>query len=196
MDASPSFPVRFRTDPEGFHAFLRDERLVRPWVRPGTPGLEHRIGGIEKDHDSGDISYDPGNHQRMTDARWDKVLKVAEALPEQECEQGAAGAGLALVGWGSTYGPIARAVLDARERGLDVAHVHLRHIWPLPRNLGPLLRSFRRVLVPEMNQGQLVTLLRSEYLVPAQRLSKVTGRPFTVAELDAAIRSALEAVAR
>jgi 2-oxoglutarate ferredoxin oxidoreductase subunit alpha len=193
VDATPAFPARFRTDPEGFHPFLRDERLVRPWVRPGTPGLEHRIGGIEKDHDSGNISYDPDNHQRMTDARWEKVLKVADDLPPQGCEDGAPGARLAVVGWGSTYGPIARAVANARARGLDVAHVHLRHLWPLPRELGDLLRSFEHILVPEMNQGQLVTLLRSEYLVPAKGLSKVTGKPFAVAELDAAIASALEA---
>ncbi len=193
VDATPAFPARFRTDPEDFHPFLRDERLVRPWVRPGTPGLEHRIGGIEKDHGSGNISYDPANHQRMTDARWQKVLNVADGLPEQTCEQGAPGADLAIVGWGSTYGPIARAVLDARQRGLDVAQIHLRHLWPLPRNLGELLRSFPRILVPEMNQGQLVTLLRSEYLVPAKGLSKVTGRPFAIAELAAAIDAALEA---
>ncbi|MFZ1429335.1 MAG: 2-oxoacid:acceptor oxidoreductase subunit alpha [Geminicoccaceae bacterium] len=193
VDATPAFPARFRTEPEGFQPFLRDERLVRPWVRPGTPGLEHRIGGIEKDHDSGNISYDPANHQRMTEARWDKVLRVADDLPEQACEDGAAGARLAVVGWGSTYGPIARAVANARARGLDVAHVHLRHIWPLPKNLGQLLGTFERIIVPEMNHGQLVTLLRSEYLVPAKGLSKVTGKPFTVAELDAAIEAALEA---
>ncbi len=193
VDATPAFPARFRTEPEGFQPFLRDERLVRPWVRPGTPGLEHRIGGIEKDHDSGNISYDPANHQRMTEARWDKVLRVADDLPEQGCEDGAAGARLAVVGWGSTYGPIARAVANARARGLDVAHVHLRHIWPLPKNLGQLLGSFERIVVPEMNHGQLVTVLRSEYLVPARGLSKVTGKPFTVAELDAAIEEALEA---
>jgi 2-oxoglutarate ferredoxin oxidoreductase subunit alpha len=193
VDATPAFPARFRTDPDGFHPFLRDERLVRPWVKPGTPGLEHRIGGIEKDFDSGNISYDPANHQRMTDARWDKVLRVADDLPLQGCEDGAPGAKLAVVGWGSTYGPIARAVANARARGLDVAHVHPRHIWPLPRNLDDLLQSFERILVPEMNQGQLVTLLRSEYLVPAKGLSKVTGKPFTVAELEAAIATALEA---
>jgi 2-oxoglutarate ferredoxin oxidoreductase subunit alpha len=193
LDATPAFPARFRTEPEGFHPYLRDERLVRPWVKPGTPGLEHRIGGIEKDHDSGNISYEPLNHQRMTDARWDKVLKVADDIPEQACEAGSPGAKVAVVGWGSTYGPIARAVANAHEHGLDVAHVHLRHLWPLPRNLGELLRSFGRIIVPEMNKGQLVTLLRSEHLVPAQGLSKVTGKPFTVAELDAAIAAALEA---
>jgi 2-oxoglutarate ferredoxin oxidoreductase subunit alpha len=193
LDEAPAFPAQFRTDSEGFHPFLRDERLVRPWVKPGTPGLQHRIGGIEKDHDSGNISYDPANHQRMTEARWNKVLKVAESIPEQACEQGTPGADLAIVGWGSTYGPIARAVIEARERGQNVAQIHLRHLWPLPRNLGELLRSFPRILVPEMNKGQLVTLLRSEFLVPAKGLSKVTGRPFTIAELGAAIDAALEA---
>ena len=192
VDAAPAFPVRFRTDPDGFHPFLRDERLVRPWVKPGTPGLQHRIGGIEKDYDSGNISYDPANHQRMTDARWSKVLKVAEDSRNQECERGAPGAELAVVGWGSTYGPIARAVIEARQRGLRRGPMHLRHLWPMPRNLGELLRSFRRILVPEMNKGQLVTLLRSEYLVPAQGLSKVTGRPFMIAELGEAIDAALE----
>lgn len=192
VEASPPFPARFRTEPLGFHPFLRDERLVRPWVKPGTPGLEHRIGGIEKDHDSGAISYEPLNHQRMTDARWDKVQKVADDIPEAACEDGAAGAPLAIVGWGSTFGPIARAVLNAREAGRDVAHVHLRHLWPLPHGLGPLLRSFGRIIVPEMNKGQLVTLLRSEYLVPAQGLSKVTGKPFAIAELEAAIESAFQ----
>jgi 2-oxoglutarate ferredoxin oxidoreductase subunit alpha len=192
VDATPPFPARFRTDPEGFHPFLRDERLVRPWVKPGTPTMAHRIGGIEKDHDSGNISYDPLNHQRMTDARWEKVAKVADDIPAAACEQGAAGAALGVVGWGSTHGPIARAVGNMRAAGLDVAHVHLHHLWPMPRGLGDLLRSFGRVLVPEMNKGQLVTLLRSEHLVPAEGLSKVTGKPFTIAELEGAIAGVLE----
>ena len=196
VEATPAFPVRFREQAEGFQPFARDARLVRPWVKPGTPGLAHRIGGIEKDYDSGNISYDPANHQRMTDARWNKVLKVAEDIPEIVCEQGGPGAALAVVGWGSTFGPIARAVRNAREHGLDVAHLHLRHLWPMPRNLGTLLRSFGKILVPEMNKGQLVTLLRSEYLVPAQGLSKVTGRPFLIAELDQAITHAFEGAAR
>ena len=192
VDATPSFPVAFRTEPEGFHPFLRGADGVRPWVRPGTPGLEHRIGGIEKDYDSGNISYDPANHQRMTDARWEKVMAVADDIPEQAVELGETGGRLAVVGWGSTYGPISRAVIMARARGLDVAHIHLRHIWPLPRNLGELLRGYQRILVPEMNHGQLVTLLRSEYLVPAEKLNKVTGKPFAVAELEAAIDRMLE----
>ena len=194
LDGTPAFPVGFRTDPEGYQPFLRDGRGVRPWVTPGTPGLEHRIGGIERDYDTGNISYDPANHQRMTAARWNKVLAVADDLPGQAVAQGEAEGDLAVVGWGSTFGPISRAVTNARARGLSVSHIHLRHIWPLPRNLGPLLGGFRRILVPEMNKGQLVTLLRAEYRVPAERLSKVTGKPFAIAEIEAAIDAQLEAV--
>jgi 2-oxoglutarate ferredoxin oxidoreductase subunit alpha len=193
LDATPAFPVAFRTDPEGFQPFLRDDRGVRPWGKPGTPGLEHRIGGIERDYDTGNISYEPANHQRMTDARWDKVLRVADGLPAQTVEQGGPTGDLAVVGWGSTYGPISRAVTNARAKGRDVSHIHLRHIWPLPRNLGELLGGFGRILVPEMNKGQLVTLLRAEHLVPAERLSKVTGKPFTIAEIEAAIDAQLGA---
>lgn len=193
LDADPAFPARFRSEPAGFHPFLRDARGVRPWVRPGTPGLEHRIGGIEKDFDTGDISYDPANHQRMTDARWAKVLAVADDIPPQAVEQGPDRGPLAVVGWGSTFGPISRAVMNARARGQDVAQIHLRHLWPLPRNLGALLEGYRRILVPEMNKGQLATLLRSQYLVPAEPLTKVTGKPFTIAELEAAIARILEA---
>lgn len=187
LDAEPDFPVRFRTEPEGFAPYLLDERLVRPWAVPGTPGLEHRIGGLEKQHPTGAVSYDPENHRRMTEFRWNKVLKVAEDIPEQGFEQGGPEDELCVVGWGSTFGPITRAVRECRAAGLSVAQIHLRHLWPLPRNLGALLRGFRRVLVPEMNKGQLVRLLRSEYLVPAEGLSNVTGRPFAVGELRRAI---------
>ena len=184
------FPPAFRTDPEGFHPYLRDPAtLARPWVRPGTPGLEHRVGGIEKGHDTGDISYDPDNHQRMTDARTAKIDGIAADLPEQGLEAGRAGARLAVVGWGSTWGAIHQAVRRARADGLDAAHVHVRHLWPLPANLGDLLRSFGSILVPEMNKGQFLRLLRSEYLVEAEGFSKVAGRPFRVGEIEAAIRS-------
>ena len=191
------FPPAFRTDPEGFRPYLRDPAtLARPWVRPGTPGLEHRVGGIEKSYDTGDISYDPDNHQRMTDVRTAKIDGIAADLPEQGVEAGAAGAALAVVGWGSTWGAIHRAAQRARASGLDVAHVHVRHLWPLPRNLGALLRTFGRILVAEMNKGQLLRLLRSEYLVEAEGLSKVAGRPFRVGEIEAAIRSRLPPQAR
>ena len=190
------FPPTFRTDPEGFHPYLRDpDTLARPWVRPGTPGLEHRVGGIEKGHDSGNISYDPDNHQRMTDVRTAKIDGIAASIPEQGLDAGEAGARLAVVGWGSTWGAIHQAVRRVRADGLDVAHVHVRHLWPLPRNLGALLRSFGTVLVPEMNKGQFLRLLRSEYLIEADGVSKVAGRPFRVNELEAEIRGHLGAKA-
>jgi 2-oxoglutarate ferredoxin oxidoreductase subunit alpha len=151
----------------------------------------HRIGGIEKAQGSGNIDYSPANHQAMTDARAAKVLGVADSIPDQDVALGAAGAKLALVGWGSTFGPIHQAVRRARRDGLDVAHVHIRHIWPTPKNLGPLLKSFGQVLVPEMNTGQLKTLLRDQFLVDAKPLSKVSGQPFQIAEIEAAIRAAL-----
>jgi 2-oxoglutarate ferredoxin oxidoreductase subunit alpha len=183
-----------RTDKEGFFPYLRDEEtLARPWVVPGTPGLEHRIGGIERSYDTGHISYDPENHRRMTEARFEKVARIADDIPAQAVTLGTERGKLAVVGWGSTYGPIRSAVARARAAGHDVSHIHIRHLNPFPRNLGDLLRGFERVLVPEMNQGQLVTLLRSTWLIPAEGLSKVTGKPFMVAELEAAIRGVLEA---
>jgi 2-oxoglutarate ferredoxin oxidoreductase subunit alpha len=193
VEALGSFPVRFRTDPAGFQPYLRDpETLARPWAIPGTPGLEHRIGGLEKDYDSGHISYDPDNHRRMTEVRAAKIARVANDIPAQTIEEGHERGELAVVGWGSTYGPISRAVSNMRNEGYDVAHVHIRHIWPLPSNLGELLSGFDRVLVPEMNSGQLVTLLRSEYLLPAERLNKVSGQPFKIEEIEAAIRACFE----
>ena len=187
------FPVTFHTDPEGFQPFMRDEKtLARAWAVPGTPGLMHRIGGIERDYNSGNISYDPDNHHKMTKVRAAKIDGIAEDIPEQAVDQGPTSGKLAVVGWGSTYGPISRAVEDLNAAGREVAHIHLRHIWPLPRNLGQLLDGYERVLVPEMNDGQLVTLLRAEYLVPAEGLSKVTGRPFKISELRDALEHALD----
>ncbi|HIM77814.1 MAG TPA: 2-oxoacid:acceptor oxidoreductase subunit alpha [Rhodospirillales bacterium] len=186
-------PVKFRTKPEGFKPVLRDEvTLARPWAIPGTPGLEHRIGGLEKDSETGHISYDAENHQRMTNVRAAKINGIANDLPAQKVEDGAEEGQLAVVGWGSTYCPINRAFSTLREEGLDVSHIHLRHIWPLPKNLGQLLGGFKKILVPEMNNGQLVTLLRSQYLVNAQGLNKVSGQPFKIAEIETAIRERLE----
>ena len=187
----PRFPVSYRTDPTGFHPFLRNpETLARPWVKPGTPQLEHRIGGLERDYDTGHISYDPENHARMTRARADKIAGIAKDIPLQEIALGTDGGALAVVGWGSTFGPIHQAVKIARDEGRDVAHIHLRYVSPFPRNLGELLRRFARVLVPEMNNGQLVKLLRAEYLLPAESLPQVTGKPFRVTEIAQAIRKA------
>lgn len=188
------FPVTFRTEKEGFHPFLRDPKtLARVWAVPGTPGLQHRIGGIERNYDSGHISYDAANHQHMTETRRNKVLGIANDIPLQTTESGNATGKLAVVGWGSTYGAIEQAVRRARKDGLDVSHIHLRYIWPLPRNLGELLRGFDKVIVPEMNTGQLLTVLRSEYLVPAQGLNKISGQPFKIADILAAIHQTLGA---
>ncbi len=194
MDDYEPFPVSFHQETEGFQPFQRvPETGARVWAVPGTPGLEHRIGGIEKDYNSGHISYDPANHETMTQTRAAKILGIANDVPEQTVDQGEAGGKIAVVGWGSTYGPISRAVNNLRQDGVDVSHVHLRYIWPLPRNLGELLGGFDKVIVPEMNSGQLVTVLRSEYLIPAQGLNKVTGQPFKIAEIMTAIHEQNEA---
>jgi 2-oxoglutarate ferredoxin oxidoreductase subunit alpha len=188
-----AFPKTFETNAEGFKPFNRDpDTLARHWAVPGTPGLEHRIGGIEKEDGSGNISYEPANHQRMTDLRRDKILNIANDIPEQGVENGKTDGKLAIIGWGSTYGPISRAVENKLADGKDVSHIHLRHIWPLPRNLGDLLRGFDKVIVPEMNDGQLKTVLRDQYLIDAQPLTKVTGQPFKISEIERAIDAALE----
>jgi 2-oxoglutarate ferredoxin oxidoreductase subunit alpha len=190
-DVEP-FPVRFHTEPEGFQPFMRDAKtLVRPWAIPGTPGLAHRIGGLERESVSGHISYDPDNHQQMTDVRMGKVARIAEDLPEQEMQVGPPSGDVVVVGWGSTFGPVFQAVRQLREQGHAVSHIHLRYVHPFPRNLGALLRGFTHVLVPEMNAGQLVALLRSTYLVPAEGINKVTGKPFKVADIVDAVRGKL-----
>jgi 2-oxoglutarate/2-oxoacid ferredoxin oxidoreductase subunit alpha len=193
MDAHAPFPVTFLDHvPEGgFKPYGRDHKLARPWVKPGTPGLLHRIGGIEKEVDTGHINYGSDNHQAMTDIRQNKVLGVADSIPDQEISLGVPGGKLAIVGWGSTFGPIHQAVLRSRRKGLDVSHIHVRHIWPLPKNLGELLKGYDKVIVPEMNTGQFKTVLRDQYLVDARPLNKVSGQPFTIAEITAAIEGAL-----
>jgi len=189
------FPVQFKTDVPGegevLKPYARDAKLARPWIKPGTPGLIHRIGGIEKQLDTGHIDYSPENHQAMTDIRRNKVLGIAEDVPEQEVVLGAPAGKLAVVGWGSTFGPIHQAVRRMRQRGHDVSHIHVRHIWPLPRNLGELLRSYERVIVPEMNDGQFKTVLRDQFLVDAKPINKVSGHPFKIAEIEDAIAEAL-----
>ncbi|MBX7493255.1 2-oxoacid:acceptor oxidoreductase subunit alpha [Qipengyuania sp. 1NDW9] len=187
------FPAKFLTekngtDEEGNATFLpykRDEKGARPWVKPGTPELMHRIGGIEKHELTGNIDYSPDNHQRMTDARKNKVEGVK--VPDQEVALGETSGKLAVVGWGSTYGPIHQAVRRSIEKGCSVSHIHVRHIWPMPKNLGDLLRGFDHVLVPEMNTGQFKTVLRDQFLVDAQPLTKTSGQPFQIAELEAEI---------
>ncbi len=188
-----SFKVTHETDAENFHPFDRDEKtLARKWAIPGTAGLEHRIGGIEKEDGSGHISYEPANHQRMTDLRRDKILNIAKDIPAVKPEQGPETGKLAVVGWGSTYGPISRAVSNKLAENKSVAHIHIRNLWPLPANLGDLLRGYEKVIVPEMNDGQLKTVLRDQYLIDAKPLTKVTGQPFKITEIEAAIDAAVE----
>ena len=193
MSGYAPFPVEFLEEAPatGFKPYGRDEKLARPWVKPGTPGLLHRIGGIEKQVDTGHIDYSPANHQAMTDLRKAKVDGIANHIPEQEVTLGNGSGKLALVGWGSTFGPIHQAVRRQRAKGRDVHHIHLRHIWPLPRNLGDLLKRYEKIIVPEMNTGQLKTVLRDQYLVDARPLTKVSGQPFRIAEIEAAIEKAL-----
>jgi 2-oxoglutarate ferredoxin oxidoreductase subunit alpha len=188
----PPIPASFRTAPEGFFPYLRDGKtLARPWVRPGTPGLEHRIGGIEKEDVTGNISYAPANHELMTRARARKVATVAQDIPPTAIRGDEAG-DLLVVGWGSTHGSIAAAVDQVRERGKKVSHVHLRYLNPLPPDLGGILRRFKTVLVPEMNMGQLLTILRATYLVDAVGLNKIQGQPFKVSEIAGKILRLLE----
>ncbi len=195
MASFAPFPVRFHDEPpaegQGVNPYARDEKLARVWIKPGTPRLTHRIGGIEKNVGTGHIDYAPANHQAMTDIRSNKVLGVQDGIPDQEVTLGVEGGRLAVVGWGSTFGPIHHAVHRARGRGLDVSHIHLRHIWPMPKNLGDLLRSYGGIIVPEMNTGQLKTVLRDQYLVDAKPVNKVSGQPFKIREIEAAIAEAL-----
>ena len=184
------FPVTFAQDTgDGFHPYARDNKLARPWAKPGTPGLLHRIGGIEKKQGTGNIDYSPANHQEMTETRRAKIDRVV--VPDQQIELGEQAGKLVVVGWGSTFGPIHQAVRRARRRGQDVSHIHIRHIWPMPKNLSALLKGYEQILVPEMNTGQLKTVLRDQFLVDAKPLNKVSGQPFRIAEIEAAIDAAL-----
>jgi 2-oxoglutarate ferredoxin oxidoreductase subunit alpha len=182
----PALKVTYRTDPDHFQAYARDENLARAWVRPGTPGLEHRIGGLEKDFLTGNLSGDPVNHQRMVEVRAAKVARVAQDIAPVEIHGSPAGQ-LLVVGWGSTHGAIQQAVEQARTDGVSVGHAHLRWLNPFPNGLADLLKRYRKVLVPELNLGQLSRLLRDQYLVDVIPLNKVQGRPFKVAEIHTRI---------
>jgi 2-oxoglutarate ferredoxin oxidoreductase subunit alpha len=188
----PDIPVRLRTDPEGFMPYLRDpQTLARPWAVPGTPGLEHRVGGLEKQDVTGNVNYEPLNHERMVRLRAAKVEAVAQDVPDV-VPAGDPEGDLVLVGWGSTYGAITAALRSQRGRGRKIGHVHLRHLNPLPRNLGAVLARYRNVLVPEMNLGQLLWVLRAKHLVDAQGLNKIQGKPFKQSEIEAKIEEILE----
>jgi 2-oxoglutarate ferredoxin oxidoreductase subunit alpha len=185
----------YRTEAEGFRPYLRDpQTLARPWAVPGTPGLEHRIGGLEKEDGSGNVSYLPANHARMTRLRAEKVARMAQDIPPVEV-RGSERGRLLVVSWGGTHGAVTEAVDEAREDGLDVSSLHLRHLHPFPSNLGEVLGRFDRILVPELNGGQLWSLLRAEFLVPADSLSKIEGQPFRIEEIRARIDALLQEVA-
>lgn len=188
------FPVQHHDQPpaegEKFNPFMRDpDTLARVWPKPGTPGLEHRIGGIEKSYETGDISYDSANHEKMTHTRWNKIAGIAKDIPAQTIEFGPDHGDLAIVGWGSTYGPIARAVRQVNRGGLTVSHIHIRHLNPFPENLEEMLGKFDRILVPEMNMGQLATVLKDRFNRDVIQLNKVTGQPFKIQEIEAAIHN-------
>ena len=180
--ALPKLEVKFRTDPDGFQAYARDANLARAWVRPGTPGMEHCVGGLEKDFLTGNISHDPLNHQRMVEVRAAKVAGIAKDIPPLHVA-GPAEGDLLVVGWGSTYGAIVQACEQAAAAGYAVAHIHLRYLNPLPPDLGDIMKRYRKVLVPELNLGQLSRLLRERYLIAVEQLNKVQGKPFKVSEI-------------
>ncbi|HKP84897.1 MAG TPA: 2-oxoacid:acceptor oxidoreductase subunit alpha [Blastocatellia bacterium] len=192
MDELPRFEVDFAKDPAGFQPYKRDpETLSRPWAIPGTPGLEHRIGGLEKQDVTGNVSYDPENHMHMVLTRAEKVARIADDVPELEVFGESSGR-LLVIGWGSTYGAITSAVEEMQQRGKSVSSIHLRHLNPFPKNLGDILGRFDRVLVPELNMGQLCMLLRAKYLVPAVSYPKVKGKPFKISELTAKMNELYE----
>jgi 2-oxoglutarate ferredoxin oxidoreductase subunit alpha len=173
--------------------YERDAFFVRPWIKPGTKGWEHRIGGLEKQDITGNVSYDPVNHENMTRLRAEKVRVIEDFIPLATPDTGTAKASLVVLGWGSTYGAIKTAVRELIAEGYEVAHIHLRHINPFPKNLGNLLHSYEKILIPEMNSGQLLQLIRAKYLVPATGFSKVQGLPFTTSELKEKIIQLIKA---
>lgn len=183
--------VKFLDKPNGDDGVLlpykRNEKLVRPWIKPGVKGMEHRIGGLEKQEDTGNVSYDALNHEKMVQLRAAKVEKIADYIPPAKPDSGKEKAKLLVLGWGSTYGAIKTAVRECIDEGCDVAHVHIKHIHPFPKNLGEVLKGYDKILIPEMNCGQLLQLIRAKYLVPAIGLPKVQGLPFTTTELKAKI---------
>jgi 2-oxoglutarate ferredoxin oxidoreductase subunit alpha len=185
VDDLPSIAVPNRTEREQFYPYLRDETtLARPWAVPGTPGLEHRIGGLEKADILGNVSYDPDNHHRMQLLRQAKVAGIASDIPPLDVF-GPAEGDLLILGWGSTYGAIRSAVERLQSQGRSVAHAHLRYLNPLPLNTGDVVRAYKRVLIPEVNLGQLLMLIRAKYLVDAIGYNRVRGKPFRIAELEA-----------
>ncbi|MBA3827759.1 MAG: 2-oxoacid:acceptor oxidoreductase subunit alpha [Taibaiella sp.] len=186
-----SFKKKLEEGELQFQPYLRDEKLVRPWAVPGEPGLEHRIGGLEKEDITGNISYEAENHQHMVKTRQAKVDKIADYIPLQDLDSGPAEGDVLVLGWGSTYGAVKSAVAELQGKGVKVAHAHLRYMRPFPRNLGEILKSYKRVLIPEINNGQLIKIIRDKYMVDAVGYNKIKGVPITRAELADAITNLL-----
>ncbi|MFW6157470.1 MAG: 2-oxoacid:acceptor oxidoreductase subunit alpha [Balneolaceae bacterium] len=183
-------PAR-NSEGEKFLPYRRDDRLVRSWAIPGTSGIEHRVGGLEKEDLTGDVSYDPDNHEKMTALRQAKVDKIADFIPDQKIDSGKDQGEVLVVGWGSTYGSIRTAVRELMAEGMDISHAHIKYLNPFPNNLGDLLNKFEHILVPEINNGQLVRMLRDNFYVPAKAINKIKGRPFLVDELKQEIEQAI-----
>lgn len=187
--------VKFKTElghgEEKLQPYLRDEKLVRPWAVPGTAGLEHRIGGLEKENITGNVSYEPENHQLMVKIRQEKVDKIAEYIPEQKLDNGPEKGKVLVLGWGSTYGAIKSAVVELLAEGHEVSHAHIRYMRPFPKNLGDMIKRFDKVLIPEINNGQLVKIIRDQYLVDAKAYNKIMGVPITKGELIEVIKQML-----
>jgi 2-oxoglutarate ferredoxin oxidoreductase subunit alpha len=195
LDDLPSFarPTTPAGDGSPLTAFTRNpETLARQWAAPGTPGLVHRVGGIEKDSVTGNISYDPDNHAAMVKLRAEKIARVAKRNPRALIREGDEDGDLLVIGWGSTFGPIRQAMRDLRSAGRRIAHLHLRQLWPLPEGLGAILPRYRKVVCVEMNSGQLTTLLRATFLAPVEPVTQVSGRPFQVSDLTAEFSARLE----
>jgi 2-oxoglutarate ferredoxin oxidoreductase subunit alpha len=194
-DQLPKIEVKFKTElaegEEKFMPYLRDEKLVRPWAVPGTKGLEHRIGGIEKQDITGNISYDPENHQHMVKTREEKINRIANYIPLQTIDSGPANGKVLVLGWGSTYGAIKSAVMELQVEGHAVSHAHIRYLRPFPKNLGEIIKGFEKVLIPEINNGQLIKIIRDQYLVDAKGYNKIMGVPITKGELVDVIRKML-----
>jgi 2-oxoglutarate ferredoxin oxidoreductase subunit alpha len=185
----PDISIPFATDPETYQPYARDENLSRPWAVPGTPGLEHRVGGLEKKHITGHVNYEPSNHDFMVNLRAQKVAKVQEDIPLQDVF-GPETADLAIVGWGGTYGAIRAATERLQAQGKSVAHVHIKYLNPFPSNLGEVLGKYKKILVPEINLGQLAYILRATFLIELETYHRVQGLPFTPTEIeDAALQS-------
>lgn len=179
----PTITPQMATPNTDYLPYKRDEKLVREWAIPGMEGLEHRVGGLEKEAETGNVSYDSDNHQMMVHTRAEKVARIADYIPEQTLDAGADKAKVLVVGWGSTYGAIKTAVKELLEEGQSVAHAHIRHIVPFPKNLGALLAQYDQVLIPEINNGQLIKMIRDEFLVDAKGLNKIKGTPFESREI-------------